>query len=253
MQPSETGTPAFIETQRAFSAYIRDPHNNPMPADVQPQRIAMYRELLSNNIDSFLSNAFPIIKETLDSRYWQTLIDDFFARHRSSSPYFSGVPEEFLDYLAKERADMPGDPPFLLELAHYEWVEMALAIAEEEAPEPDADKLEKPLDTCIRLSPVAWPLAYRFPVHRIACDNQPLQAPADPTYLAVYRNREDEVLFLELNNLTYRLLQRLSENHNETARAILGNLALEMGYTDINPILKHGATLLTDLAERGIV
>jgi len=253
MQRSETGTPAFFETQRAFSAYIRDPHNNPMPADVKPERIAMYRELLCNNIDSFLSSAFPIIKETLGSRYWQTLIDDFFARHRSSSPYFSGVPEEFLDYLAKERADMPGDPPFLLELAHYEWVEMALAIAEEDAPEADAGKLEKPLDTCIRLSPVAWPLSYRFPVHRIARDNQPLQAPADPTCLAVYRNREDEVLFLELNDLTYRLLQRLSDNETETARSILSDLALEMGYADIDPILKHGAALLTDLAARGVV
>jgi len=253
MQNANAESRAFVKTQQAFSAYIRDPGNNPIPADVKPERIAMYRELLHNNIDCFLSNAFPIIKETLDSQLWQTLVNDFFARHRSSSPYFSGIPEEFLDYLAKERLDTPGDPPFLLELAHYEWVEMALAIAENEAPNLDMATLKNPLDSCIKLSPVAWTLAYRFPVQQIGRDNQPAEAPPNPTYLAVYRNREDEIHFLELNALTYQLLQRLAENETETARNMLDNLATEMGYQDIDAILTHGATLLRDLAERGII
>jgi hypothetical protein len=254
MQKAETESRAFVKTQQAFSAYIRDPHNNPIPADVKPERIAMYRELLHNNIDSFLSNAFPIIKETLDSQLWKMLVNDFFARHRSNSPYFSGIPEEFLDYLAKERKDAPNDPPFLLELAHYEWVEMALAIALDDAPALDDALLENPLDTnYIKLSPVAWPLAYRFPVQQIGRDNQPAEPPANPTYLAVYRNREDQIHFLELNALTYQLLQRLSENETETARNILVSLATELGYRDIDPILTHGAALLRDLAERGIV
>lgn len=253
MRQADLESRSFIKTQQAFSAHIRDPLNNPIPTGVKPERIAMYRELLYNNIDSFLSNAFPVIKETLDGAHWQTLVNDFFARHRSSSPYFSGIPEEFLDYLAHERSDMPNDPPFLLELAHYEWVEMALAVAEDEPPKLNTAMLENPLDTCIRLSPVAWPLAYRFPVQLIGRNNQPTEAPAVPTYLAVYRNREDEIRFLELNALTYQLLQRLTENQTETARALLTGLAQEMGYRNIDPILTHGALLLRDLTERGVV
>jgi uncharacterized protein len=251
MQHAES--PAFVKTQQAFSAYIRDPFNNPIPSGVKPERIAMYRELLHNNIESFLSNAFPVVKETLDNQYWETLVNDFFARHRSSSPYFSGIPEEFLGYLAHERANASNDPPFLQELAHYEWVEMALAVAEDEAPKRNTAAFENPLDNHIKLSPVAWPLAYRFPVHLIGRDNQPAEFPGNLTYLAVYRNREDDIHFLELNALTYQLLQRLSENENDTARGILGNLAREMGYQDIAPIMTHGASLLRDLAERGIV
>ena len=48
----------------------------------------------------------------------------------------------------------------MLELAHYEWVEMALAIARENvvANEQDVDNL---LNRKIALSPLAWPLVYQ--------------------------------------------------------------------------------------------
>ena len=60
----------FKAKQLEFAAYIRDPENNPLPADVQPQRMAMYRELFFNNIDSFLSANFPVLRTLLNDRQW---------------------------------------------------------------------------------------------------------------------------------------------------------------------------------------
>ncbi len=55
---------------------------------------------------------------------------DFFACHACRTPLFTRLAEEFLVYLEQERKGMPEDPPFLLELAHYEWVELALSLSD---------------------------------------------------------------------------------------------------------------------------
>lgn len=213
----------------------------------------MYRELLFNNIESFISAGFPVLRSIFDDGRWQALVRDFFARHRSQTPYFSGIPEEFLAYLQKERGVRAEDPPFLLELAHYEWVELALAIAEGEAPEENAALIEGPLDCEIGLSHLAWPLAYRFPVHRIGRDSQPKELPTEPTYLAVYRDRQDQVRFLELNPVTYRLLQILQQEGPRPARDCLTQIAREFGYAASDAVLHHGRGILRELAQRGLI
>jgi hypothetical protein len=243
----------FRQTQYAFAAYIRDPERNAAPTDVSPQRMAMYRELFLNNIKSFIGSGFPVLKELLDEAYWHELVEDFFARHQGKTPYFSEVPEEFLAYLCDERQGHAGDPPFLLELAHYEWVELALALAEGDAPLESAALEQNPLIYEIKLSEVAWPLAYRFPVQKISRDYQPAEAPPVPTCLAVYRNREDEVRFLELNQVTYRLLQLLEQEGSAHAETCLRRIAEELGQTNSEAVLEHGVEALRGLAQRGVI
>lgn len=245
--------PNFQQTQRAFAAYIRDPEHNPLPSGVHPERMAMYRELFFNNMKNFIGNGFPVLKAVLDEAHWLELAQDFFARHRSGTPYFSGFPEEFLAFLSEERGEQPHDPPFLLELAHYEWVELALSLADGEPPEPSPDLEQNPLACVIALSDVAWPLAYRFPVHRIGKDFQPTEPPAEPTFLAVYRDLEDAVRFLELNPATYRLLQLLEENGPQLAEAALRQIAAELAHPDPAAVLEHGSETVRELADRGVI
>ncbi len=121
----------FKAKQLEFASYIRDPENNPAPADVKQQRMDMYRELFFNNIEGFLSANFPVLRKILDGSRWIELVQDFYAKHPCKSPYFSEIPEEFLEYLQNERNNAD-DLPFMFELAHYEWVEMALSISKEE-------------------------------------------------------------------------------------------------------------------------
>jgi uncharacterized protein len=241
----------FKTKQLEFTAYIRDPENCAAPADVKQNRMAMYRELIFNNIDSFLSDNFPVLKQIHDDQQWQTLIQDFFSKHKSKSPYFSEIPEEFLDYLENER-DNADDFPFILELAHYEWVEMVLAIAKEEVIVSPCCT-QNLLDEYIKLSPLAWPLAYQYPVQRIAPDYLPRQAPEQPTCLIVYRDPQYEVHFIEITPITYRLLQLIQENEHYCAKDCLIQVTKELSHSDPDRLVDAGLTILKELAEKGII
>lgn len=245
--------PHFRHTQYAFAAYIRDPGRHPLPPGVRPERMQMYRELFFNNVESFISSGFPVLRDVLDEQDWHSLVQDFFALQRCTTPYFSGIPREFLAYLRDHRGERPEDPPFLVELAHYEWVELALSIAPGEVPQASPALEENPLAFAVALSELAWPLAYRFPVQRIGRHYRPAEPPAEPTYLAVYRDREEQVRFLELNPASYRLLRLLEERGPCPAEACLRTIAGELGHANADALLSHGAELLRDLARRGII
>jgi hypothetical protein len=245
--------PTFRRIQYAFAAHIRDPGQHPAPPDVRPERMAIYRELFLNNVKNFIGTGFPVLKAVLDEAHWHALVEDFFARHRSTTPYYADFPEEFLAFLSQERAGRPEDPPFLLELAHYEWVELALALAAGEPPEARPECEQDPLACAVALSDVAWPLAYRFPVQRIGRDYRPAEPPTEPTCLIVYRDRDDRVRFMETNPATYQLLHRLEETGPQAADACLRGLAEALGLADPAPVLEHGAQTLRELARRGVV
>ena len=245
--------PEFQRVQRQFAAHIREPKRHPPPADVAPNRMAMYRELFFNNIENFIATGFPVLKSILAGERWLALVDGFYARHRCKTPLFIGIAEEFLDYLSQERGVSSDDPPYLLELAHYEWVELALAVAESETPRVDAAFFDDPLSQTLRLSELAWPLAYRFPVHRIGPGFQPTEPEEQPTCLVAYRDREDAVRFMEVSPAAYRLLAVLEENGTLAARGCLARVAAELGYSDPAELLSFGADLLRDLAGRGVI
>ncbi|MGZ4994280.1 MAG: HvfC family RiPP maturation protein [Methylobacter sp.] len=241
----------FKAKQLEFASYIRDPENNPPPADVQPERMAMYRELFFNNIDSFLSANFPVLRTILDERQWFELGQDFFAKHASQSPHFSEIPEEFLDYLQNER-DSSADFPFMLELAHYEWVEMALSIAKETVA-ANQHSLDNLLNQPIRLSPLAWSLAYQYPVQKISPAFLPETAPEQATFLIVYRNPDDEVNFIEITPMTYRLLEIIQEREPILTVDCLKQVAEESNHPNSEIIVSGGLQILKELAEKTVI
>jgi hypothetical protein len=203
---------SFKDRQVEFTTYIRDPENNPAPDDVKKQRMEMYRTLIFNNVEGFISSNFPVLRKIFDDQPWKTMVQDFFNLHTCKTPYFSEIAEEFLHYLQYERESNPEDPPFLLELAHYEWVEMAASIAPEHLPKQTLDLEELNEDSLLKLSPLAWPLIYQYPVHKLSPEFQPATPPEQPTFLLVFRDRDDEVRFLELSPMAFQLLQLIEEN-----------------------------------------
>lgn len=245
--------PAFVRQQYAFAAHIRDPANNPRPADVEDRRMAIYRELFYNNVESLLAGNFPVLRGLLADGHWHAMIRDFFSRHRSETPLFLELAQEFLDYLRHERESEPGDPAFLLELAHYEWVELALSISEDDPDPSEADPNGDPISGQPVVSPLTWNLSYRFPVHRISAEFQPAEPGDQPTHLVVYRNRADEVHFLEINAVTQRLLQLLQENPDWTGHETVKRIAEELRHPQPDLVMQAGAQLLNDLRTRNIV
>jgi hypothetical protein len=173
--------------------------------------------------------------------------------HRCHTPLFLEIPREFLDYLGDEREAAGDDPPFLYELAHYEWVELALAIDEQELAAVPAERAGDLLTGVPVLSPLAWPLAYRFPVHRLSPDFQPVEAPDEPSFYVARRGRDDHVGFVHVNAVTLRLVQRLQQEPGLTGAAQLEALADEVPQLDRAAVRVGGAAALREFLEADIV
>ncbi|HEU4531136.1 MAG TPA: putative DNA-binding domain-containing protein [Steroidobacteraceae bacterium] len=241
------------EVQRAFAAHLRDPQRHPAPPGMEERRVAVYRELFFNNVSSLLGSTFPVLRLILGEARWRALVRDFYASHPARTPLFLEVPREMVEYLVQERTAQPDDPPFMAELAHYEWVELALGIDPTEIPDsgfqPEGDLLEgTPL-----LSPLAWPLAYRFPVQRLSPDFQPESAPREPTLLVACRRRDDQVKFAVINALTARLLELMQEGGEKSGRELLSQLAKETSRPQAGSLIQAGSAVLEELRRAQIV
>ncbi len=245
--------PAFQKKQYEFSAFIRDPQHNPTPPDVEPRRMAVYRELFFNNVEGFLSNTFPVLKSLLQEDKWLDLVQDYFSKNRSDSPYFSSIPEHFIDYLNTDRVGTTHDLPFMQELAHYEWIEMVLALAEGEADQANSIDLDNLLSSFVRVSSLAYSLAYRFPVHQISPEFQPDTCPENPTYLVVYRDHNDQVKFMEINAVTYALIEIIENNPEQDCQVHLQQIVAQLNHPQPDQAFEHGASILQGLVNRGVL
>jgi len=237
---------SLSDQQFALSRYLRDPSSHPPPPGIEERRLAIYRDLFFNNIEGLLAGNFPVIRKTLGDDAWRRLVRSFYADHRSHTPLFPEIAREFIRFL-DTRTDA-GDPPWLRELAHYEWVELALQIADDAVPphDPQGDLLAGvPV-----VSPFAWALAYPWPVHRIGPDYRPDMPPAEPTCLLVRRGDDHQVRFAAISPLVYRLIERLGEG-GRTGVQVLRELAAEAGVDDVPAFIDQGAAMLRRMREEG--
>ncbi|MFI8744314.1 DUF2063 domain-containing protein [Pseudomonas sp. NPDC077186] len=226
-----------VDHQRAFAARIRQPDAEPLPPGIAAERMAVYEELFFNNIEGFVSGAFPVLRSLFDAARWRALLRAFIADHRAATPYFLEISQEFLAWLQQGYRAQAGDPPFILELAHYEWVELALDVSEAELPARG-------------WSPLAWPLAYAWPVQRIGRTYSPAQPPGEPSCLLAWRDGQDKVRFMQLAPFAYRLALRLQAG--EAPAAALAALAAEHGLVADGDYLDNARALLDDWQRRDI-
>jgi hypothetical protein len=249
-QPYNTPESAALFKQlNDFAAHIRDPETSPPPKDLEERRLQVYREAFYNNVEDLLSNTFPVLKEILPNECWHAMVRDFYARHHARTPLFLQLATEFLDYLRRERTPDPGDPPFLLELAHYEWVELALSIAEQEVDFIQNSEIPASLTDVLALSPLTWNLTYRFPVHHISKDFLPDHSDT-PTHLLVCRDRHDEIDFLELNAVSARLVELFRHNEHSTTGELLQIVAVEINQPNNDAVIAAGLQIVQQLKQR---
>ncbi|MCF4994785.1 DUF2063 domain-containing protein [Pseudomonas syringae] len=239
--------------QRALTRYLRDPDNQPLPADMNAARVNIYRDLLFNNVSSLLSGTFPVLIRILGDERWQKSVRGFLREHRAQTPKFGEIAREFVGYLAAEPEVLIDGawPAFMVELAHYEWVEMVLQQSDAEPlPASDAGLL---LAQPLRLSPLAWPLSYAWPVQRLAPDYQPTTAPAQPTFLLARRVEDWSVAFSQLSPLAWRLLQRIDELPALTGHQQLEGLAIEAGEGGSVLFRENGLALLQQMHNQSVI
>jgi hypothetical protein len=174
--------------------------------------------------------------------------------HQAATPYFIQIPREFQQFLQSGYPGSEEDFPFLLELAHYEWVELELSVSQEEN---DRDRIDENGDLLTGVpvkSKLAYVLEYQFPVHNISADFLPQEPGEQPTYLSVFRKADDELGFMELNPVTARLLQLIDENEDErSGRELLLALAEETNYPDPDSLITHGLEAMRQMKQSEII
>lgn len=244
---AEPGPGRTRATQYAFTAHIRDPENKAAPSGIEDRRMAIYRDLVYANMESFVASNFPVIRTLYNDADWSVLAHDFLREHLCHTPLFPEFAREFLRYLEIRQEQGRDDPPFLLELAHYEWAELALSLDETEigdvAHDPDGD----PVAGIPVVSPLACVLGYRFPVQHIRPDFMPLEAPAEPTVLLLVRTRDYDVGFHEINALSAMLIERLRENTELTGGQCLDTLLAERNAAEDAGLREAGRAMLANL------
>lgn len=237
------------EYQQQFTRFIRTRQTSAKPRGVDAKRIRIYAGLVFNNIHQTVSACFPVARKVLGERRWKRLIRAFLAEHPCATPIFRQIPEEFLHWLESAQEI----PAWLPSLAHYEWVELAVAVADtpdipQEYLAPQGDLLQgHPV-----LAPVLMLLRYPFAVQRISQSYQPMAPDAEPTHILAFRRDHFEVKFMELNAVSARLVSLLRET-DKTGAQVLQQIAGEMHHPDPDVVLRGGLQVLENLREERAV
>ena len=248
MGVSQTGhnLPSFQSLQMDFAAHIRHPERNPAPSDIEPRRMAIYVRLFYNSTESACAKVFKKSKAILGDDRWHELFRDFYHRHVCKSPFFKDIPQEFIEYYGTEKLGN-GDPEFIQELLHFEWLRLFLDLADDEI--PGEAETDQPLDAILVKSPLVHTLAYQWPVHEIEDDSTTLERPTSITYLIAYRDRRHRVQFLKSNRFTCELVNSL--NSPQSARTAIDDL-LE-GSEHARPSEQRIEEVLQDLLHRDVL
>lgn len=240
---------SFQQAQLDFTRYLRAPDTQPLPVGMEPRRMEIYRDLIYNNIENLIAGVFPVLRSLLADSQWHSLVREFIKQHLCQTPYFLEISEEFLQFLASSRY-LDEEFPFTCELAHYEWIELALDTSEAEAlayinPPDDI------LAATFSLSPLAVALHYQYPVHKISRQFKPLMV--DPVNLVAYRNLDDKVCFMEVNSLTQRLLYLMQINPASALGELLNRIAAELCHDQPSVLEGEAKALVAELCELGVI
>jgi hypothetical protein len=242
--------PSFQRYQLEFTARLRDPLNHPPPAGVTAERMAVYDEIVFNNLFESVSACFPVASAVLGKRKWLKLNQAFIREHSANSPLFRSIPEQFLHFL-KHSATLKNDlPPYLNQLCHYEWIELYVGSlpTRDETPQLAENgnfKFGIPV-----FNPTTQLLDYDYAVHKIAPRKKPKYT--QRTQLLVFRNAQYEVKFVEMNAVTYRLMTLLHAQ-SLTSEQALDLLAQELEHPHPALIKQFGMTILEDLQAQQVI
>ncbi|MCF7520913.1 putative DNA-binding domain-containing protein [Neisseria sp. ZJ106] len=177
--------------QAAFAAAIRQGGAQ----GFDEKRLAVYVRLIRNNINGFLDRCYVETPEYLGEETWQALKEDFVAHGQAHSPYFQEIAGEFLAF-CRQKPLSDG----VLDLMDFEYAQLLAEVAQM----PSENRIETAAATPHTLAAAALLRDYAYAV------TDALQP--QPTPVLIWRNFEDEVLFLELDGFDRLLLHTVSES-----------------------------------------
>ena len=202
-------------------------------------RWRLYRDLIRTALEDPLADALPITKALLEAAgVWDGAVDAFLASRTVQSPYYRDIPPAFVAWLADSRWGQD-HWPFLLQLAHYEVLELDVVRHPDEPPPPGL--LPEPAAARVAvLDPAARNLAYGFAVQ--AATVEAPEPPAAFAFLLCHRDPSGAFRVLELTAHVSALLARSLEGQ-----------ALGPALADLGVAPAEAFPLLRDFRDRGAI
>ncbi|WP_049468763.1 HvfC family RiPP maturation protein [Stenotrophomonas indicatrix] len=191
--------------QRRWADHVRNP-SMPAPDGIEAWRLAIYRRLCIDSLDSLLASTLPRLQAQLGVARWRAAVEHYYARHACHTPLFPQIAGEFAAWLAgQEEIALPG---WATELAHYECTQQALYLEARQAGRPLQH--EPSGNDMLAVSPLVRVLGYQWPVREDTMLDQALTAA--PTLVLLRRRADSSLQVEELAPLAYALLTAFGED-----------------------------------------
>jgi hypothetical protein len=240
-----------------YSACVRDVCLDGVPSSADLARLGgdewrwrRYRRMVRRRLSDTIHHAFPRLEAALGEGPMAALEDGFFDDRALASVFIREVPGEFLAWF--ERGVAGGAvtaPAFAVELARFEWTELAVAY---ERDDPVVELAPLSMGHPAVLTRAHRLLGLKYPVHLFDAD-EPQEPQQRPTHLLVYREPEThDVRVLETTPVTNAILGRVAAG-TESLQACIAAAAESERIPVDKPFLEALADLLADLSDRGVV
>jgi hypothetical protein len=192
----------FQTTQQQFCNWIREP-NAERTKICDLERMQIYRDLLFNNMCSFINLVYPIARSILPAAQWQFLLEEFFQKAKCQSPIYNDISLQFREYLTENRHPILSQYPWLEELLQFEWLELYLDTLEIE----DINIVEK---ISWQLTHKVWVLAYQYPIYDWTVDTTLTDIEVMPSAIMVWRDLQDKICLERLSPLFAMLIEQMN-------------------------------------------
>lgn len=206
-----------IELQRAFSNMCKQGKKASIEG-ASIEGMKTYQRLVFSNIQNTLEKAYPITKELLKKDEWEGLTRDFFAAYPIKSPHLWEMPKDLYLFVKEEGHPLEHAFPFLEDLLHFEWLEIAFFIMPDH-PCQEVNSTGHLVEDPLVLNPEHRIVSFAYPVFR-----QNIRGCIENKgnyFLLVYRtHKAKEVRYFELSPLHVVLWEKVKEEGLTVAEAI---------------------------------
>jgi len=218
---------------------------------VGAERFLVYRTLVHNRMRNTIRDFIARAVARLGMRRLKADFGEWMEDVAAHSPYLRDVPAEFVVWAAPRWAQDESVPDYLIDLARHELLEYDILNDHRGGESPTGRELA--LDKPLRFDGAARLMSYAYAVHEMSQDVENREVPVHvPTRLLVYRDPSNKVRYLELTPLAHAVLEQLIEHQQPVAEG-LRRACGTLGEPLDDERLGIAATLLADLAERGVL
>ncbi len=197
------------EIQSKLAEFTRD-GKEPQLEGITPDRLHHYRRLIFNIVDNSMKTAYPLTRKLLSKDEWHELVDYFFRTQKSQEHQVWRMPVMLYEYVRDNDLAIKKKYPFLIDLLHFEWIEIEVYTMEDSEPfavKEDGDWL----NDLIAIHPDFSMQIYNWPVHT----KKPSEITAEDEgkhFMLCYRHPETlSVRYQDLSGFHAFLIEQLAK------------------------------------------